>query len=95
MLFRSIEMFKADNPDGELASVNELVPEYLKAVPEGWELSSVALTSVPGYVAYPLAGTDDQKRDVCEEVNKKLGFVGGVPECSALPANFTGCCTTP
>ncbi len=90
----AIEMFKTDNPNGELASVSELVPQYLKSVPEGWELSSVNLASMPGYVAYPLAGTDDQKEKVCEEVNKKLGLSGPIPACSAVSSSFTGCCTS-
>lgn len=89
----AIEMFKTDNPNGELSSVNELVPQYLKSVPEGWELSSVNLASMPGYVAYPLSGSDEDKRSTCEEVNKKLGLGQAIPQCSEVAATFSGCCT--
>lgn len=90
----AVEMYYADNPSGAVSTIAELHPQYLKSVPDGWDVSASVLSTVPGYVAYPIAGDDTSKLRICEEVNKKLGITGPVPQCSAIPENFAGCCTS-
>ncbi len=90
----AVEMFKAENPKEQLNTMADLVPNYLKSTPNGWELSSIVLTDKPGFVAYPIPGTDDNKKNICEEVNKKLGVTGPIPACTSISANFSGCCTS-
>lgn len=90
-----IDMFVADNPSASSVSMGDLVPKYLTSIPSGWDMSAESVPSVSGYIAYPIAGNDENKANICNEVNKKLGIVGSVPQCSTIPDNFAGCCTTP
>lgn len=87
------ELYLADNPGATSFSIEDLAPQYLTSVPEGWTLSSVPMPTVEGYIAYPIPGSDAAKQKLCEEVNKKLGIGSTVPSCSAISASFSGCCT--
>jgi len=91
----AVDLYIADNPSGSLSNIEDLQPQYISSVPEGWNISSASLPSIPGYVAYPIQGDNVKKLSLCEEVNKKLGITTSIPQCSAIAANFVGCCTTP
>lgn len=80
-------------------SLQELVPTYLSAVPEGWGVE------VPSQVAFEssqlLTGSEPEKLDKCVSINQKLNIPGSKdagytpPNCAEIDANFTGCCVAP
>lgn len=91
----AFDLYLADNPSASSANIADLAPQYLTSVPEGWITSSEAMPSVSGYVAYPIPGDEPSKIKVCEDLNKRMGIVGPIPQCTAVTSNFAGCCTGP
>lgn len=90
----AVDLYVADNPNATVVNMADLAPQYLQTIPQGWDLSSNLIASKPGYAAYPIIGTNEQKKDICEEANKKLGIPLPIPECSTVSTTFVGCCAT-
>jgi hypothetical protein len=79
---------------GEYAkSLQELAPKYLASVPSGWGVE------VPSQVAFEssrlLQGSEEQKLDSCQKINKQLGITAEPPSCADIDSNFSGCCVVP
>lgn len=79
----------------EPSSLFDLVPNYLRAPPEGWGVD------LPGQVAFEASlltvGDDAVKLASCKEINSRKGITGDPPSCATIEATFSGCCvnTTP
>ncbi|WP_018234450.1 hypothetical protein [Thioalkalivibrio thiocyanodenitrificans] len=71
--------------------VEELIPRYLTALPQGWNSGQGVLD---GYVASNEVVLSDR---ACEDINARMGYdFPQIPECAQVVENypgFRGCCT--
>lgn len=86
----AIERFGSANPNDKIMSLDDLSPDYLGSLPDGWEIDSDASTN---FLVLRRTDTDSERgQAICELVNQKLNITT-TPTCATAPPNFSGCCT--
>lgn len=88
----AMERHTLEKPTVPLSSLSQLVDEkLLTSLPEGW--AAADNLNLYTHITVQVTGSSDaSKLAACEKANATLG-VATIPACSAVDAQFMGCCT--
>lgn len=65
------------------ADLGVLVPQYLKALPNGWDINGVKEIA---------EATPEMEELICKRTNERLNIGDVAPACSDISGSFMGCC---